>query len=45
VSEARAVPRRIRQLLEAALDEADWPWCRSWSLLIDAALVGEERDA
>jgi len=36
-------PRRARQLLEAALDECGWRWCRRMSLLLDELLLREER--
>jgi hypothetical protein len=35
----------VRARPEDALDETGWPWCRCWSLLVDEALVREERDA
>jgi len=38
-------PRRVRELLEYALDEAGWRWCVRWSRLIDEALIREERGA
>jgi hypothetical protein len=42
---ARVTPREVRALLEAALDEAGWTWCRETSLLLDALLVREEGGA
>jgi hypothetical protein len=35
-------PRRVRALLEAALDECGWPWCRRASLLLDELLSRED---
>jgi hypothetical protein len=35
------MPRRVRQLLESALDEVSWIWSRRISLLIDEALARE----
>jgi len=38
-------PRQVRALLEAALDEVGWRWCRRASLLLDETLISEERAA
>jgi hypothetical protein len=32
----------MRELLEAALDEMNWVWCRGTSLLLDALISREE---
>ena len=40
---AAMLPRHVRALLERLLDECAWAWCRRLSLLIDKAVVREER--
>jgi hypothetical protein len=35
-------PRRGRELLEAALDESGWIWCRRSSLLLDELVARQE---
>ena len=35
-------PRQARALVESALAEAEWPWCRSLSLLLDELVAREE---
>jgi hypothetical protein len=42
--EREVSPRRARALLEAALDEIGWPWCRSISLWLDELVIRQERD-
>lgn len=34
--------RRVRALLEAALEDMGWPWCRRLSLLLDERLPRQE---
>ena len=38
-------PRRVRALLEAALDEVQWPYVRRLSLLLDALIIRGEDGA
>jgi hypothetical protein len=42
---APVTARRMRELIEALLDETGWPWCQRWSLLLDKLLIREERGA
>lgn len=37
--------RYVRRLLEAALDEIGWPWCRRTSLMLDELLSRQEQSA
>jgi hypothetical protein len=45
VAGARLSPRQVRALLEAALDEVSWIWCRRISLLLDALIMRGEDGA
>jgi hypothetical protein len=36
-------PVHIRELIEAALDEIRWTWCRRLSLLLDELIAREEQ--